>query len=507
MKRALISVFDKTGIVEFSRELEKLGMEIISTGGTKRKLEESGVRVRDVSGYTGFPEMMDGRLKTLHPRIHGGLLGIRDNPEHVKAMEENGIQPIDMLVVNLYPFEKVVRERPEDVDNAIENIDIGGPAMIRSAAKNHMGVVVIVDPGDYAPVLKELKDKGEVSRKTRQRLAVKVFRRVADYNAEIDTYLSRRFLGEENLRLSFSGGKELKYGENPHQPAMWFRDPGSGFRFRQLHGKKLGFNNLMDTNSAMSLAGEFEEPVAVIIKHANPCGVAVGENLLGAYRKARKTDPVSAFGGIASFNREVGPDVAEEMNKTFVEVVVAPSFSGDALEELKKKKNLRLLEIGSFPDMGKESDYKKIAGGILVQDADTRIPRRDELRTVTEKAPTEEHTEAMLFGWKVLRYVKSNAIIFVGRDRTLAIGAGQMSRVDSVRLAVMKAAEHEISLRDSVMCSDAFFPFRDGIDEAAKTGAAAVIQPGGSVRDQESIDACNEHGMAMAFTGFRCFRH
>lgn len=507
MKRALLSVYDKTGLVEFARELERMGVEIISTGGTRKALEDAGIKVRDVSQHTGFPEMMDGRLKTLHPKVHGGLLGVRGDPEHEKSMEENGIEPIDLVAVNLYPFEKAVQEKPDDIANAIENIDIGGPAMIRSAAKNHRDVAVVVDPKDYGKIIAELKEKGEVSRETMQRLAVKVFRRTADYDGEIDSYLSRKLLGEEVFRASFAGSEKLKYGENPHQKATWFMDRKSDFSFRQLHGKQLGFNNISDMNAAISLAGEFEEPVAVIMKHANPCGVAVGEGLLDAYRKAREADPVSSFGGIVAFNREVSRDVAEEMGKIFLEVIVAPSFSKDALGELKKKKGLRLIETGGFPELSRESDFKKVAGGLLVQDADSRLPGREDLKTVTKKAPTGEQAEAMLFGWRVLKYVKSNAIIFVARDRTLGIGAGQMSRVDSVKLAAMKAKEHGISLEGSVVCSDAFFPFRDGVDEAAKAGAAAVVQPGGSIKDQDAIDAANEHGMAMAFTGFRCFRH
>lgn len=507
IRRALISVSDKTGIVDFAKALEGLDVELISTGGTKKKLEEAGIKVMDVSDFTGFPEMMDGRLKTLHPKVHGGILGIRGNADHMKAMEDNGIQPIDMVVVNLYPFENAVREKPDDLENAIENIDIGGPTMIRSAAKNYKDVVVIVDPSDYKTVSDELKGDKDVSIETRQKLALKVFRRTADYNSEIDDYLSGKFLDENILRFSMVEGKELRYGENPHQSATWFKDPKSDFEMKQLHGKELSFNNLIDINAAVNIAGEFEEPVCVIIKHTNPCGTAVGGSPLDAFKKAKATDPISSFGSIISFNREVDLPVAEEINRMFVEVIVAQSFSEDAINEFKKKKNLRLIKINKFPDLSKEQDYKKIVGGLLVQDLDTKVPKENELKIVTKEKPTDDQLKGMVFGWKVMKHVKSNAILFVARDRTLAIGAGQMSRVDSVKLAVMKAKNLDISLENSVLTSDAFFPFRDGVDEAVNAGAKAIIQPGGSMKDQEVIDAADEHKIAMVFTGFRCFKH
>ena len=509
IKRALISVSDKTGIVELAKGLAGLGVELISTGGTKKKLEEAGVKVMDISDFTGFPEMLDGRLKTLHPKVHGGILAIRSDPEHRKAMNENGIKPIDMVIVNLYPFENAINQKPDDVENAIENIDIGGPTMIRSAAKNYKDVVVVVDPDDYGHVLKELKTKGSVSMQTKERLAVKVFQRAADYNSEIDRFFSEKFLDEKILRMSFVNGKELRYGENPHQHGTYFRDPGAGFEFSQLNGKELSFNNLSDMNAAVSIAGEFDEDecVSVVVKHANPCGVATGKTPLDAFKLARQTDPLSAFGGIISFSREVGLDVAQEINKTFVEVVVAPSFSEQGLQELKQKKDLRVIQISKFPDLSGEHDYKKISGGLLVQDVDTKQLTKALLKTVTEKKPTEEQIQAMLFGWRVLKHVKSNAVIFVGKDRTLGIGAGQMSRIDALQVAVMKAGKSKMSLEGSVLASDAFFPFRDCVDEAVKVGTKAIVQPGGSLRDKESIDAANGHGIAMAFTGFRCFKH
>ena len=366
IERALISVSDKTGIVELAKGLAGLGVELISTGGTKKKLEEAGVKVMDISDFTGFPEMLDGRLKTLHPKVHGGILAIRSDPGHRKAMNENGIKPIDMVVVNLYPFEKAIKQKPDDIDNAIENIDIGGPTMLRSAAKNYKDVVVVVDPDDYAHVLEELKTKGDVSLKTREKLAVKVFQRAADYNSEIERFFSGKFLDKKILRMSFVDGKELRYGENPHQGGTYFRDPESDFGFKQLHGKELSFNNLSDMNAAVSITGEFDgdECVSVVVKHANPCGVATGKTPLDAYRLARETDPLSAFGSIVSFSREVDLDAAQEINKTFVEVVVAPSFSKQGLDELKQKKNLRVIEINKFPDLSSEHDYKKISGGL-----------------------------------------------------------------------------------------------------------------------------------------------
>ncbi len=507
IKRALISVSDKTGITGFAKELEGMGVDIISTGGTKKKIQEAGIKVRDISEFTGFPEMMDGRVKTLHPKVHGGILNIRGNAEHQKAMKDNGIEPIDMVVVNLYPFESAVRAKPDDLENAIENIDIGGPTMIRSAAKNYKDVTVIVDPSDYGKVLKELKEKGDVSLETKQLLALKVFRRTADYNGEIDTYLSRKFLNEEVLRISMVDGKKLRYGENPHQEAVWYKDPKSDLMMNQLHGKELSFNNLIDINAAVTIAAEFKEPCCIIIKHTNPCGAAIGNSPLDAFMKAKETDPISAFGSIISFNREVDVKAAEEISKMFVEVIVAPKFAEDAKAKFMEKKNLRLIEINEFPDMSIEKDFKKIVGGLLVQDVDTRVPKKDELKVVTKAKPTEDQLSAMEFGWRVLKHIKSNAIMFCGKDRTLAVGAGQMSRVDSVKLAAMKAASVGISLEGSVMTSDAFFPFRDGLDEGVNAGAKAVIQPGGSVKDDEVIAAADEHGIPMVFTGFRCFKH
>ena len=507
LKRALISVYDKTGITRFAKGLADAGIEIISTGGTKRVLEDSGIEVRGVSEVTGFPEMLGGRVKTLHPAIHAALLADTGLTEHSRDIRNAGISPIGMVVVNLYPFATAVAERPDDVENAVENIDIGGPAIIRSAAKNYKHVAVVTDPEDYESVLEEIRKSGGLSEKRRAELAVKAFRLVADYDSEIDRYFSRKFGKEEIIRPLFVGGVKLRYGENPHQKGMWFRDPSSRFSFSQLYGKEISYNNLLDMASAISITGEFKEPACAIVKHNNPCGAAVGRDCLDAYRKALETDRVSAFGGVVSFNRELDRETAEELNRMFLEVVIAPGYSEEAVKELKKKRNLIVIKTRSSPDFSAKMDFRRIPGGLLAQDMNTKGLEENELKVVTERKPDEREVKAMLFGWRVLKYVKSNAVIFVSPDRTLAIGAGQTSRVDSVKIAVMKARSLGIELRGSVVCSDAFFPFRDGIDEAAGAGASAAVQPGGSVRDSEVIEAANEHGMAMAFTGFRCFRH
>ncbi|MBI5137079.1 MAG: bifunctional phosphoribosylaminoimidazolecarboxamide formyltransferase/IMP cyclohydrolase [Nitrospirae bacterium] len=512
IRRALISVSDKTGVTEFARAVAAMGVEILSTGGTARILRDAGLTVRDVSDYTGFPEIMEGRVKTLHPKVHGGLLGRRDVPAHLAAMDQHGIQPIDLVVVNLYPFEATIAKPDCSEEDAIENIDIGGPTMLRSAAKNHADVTVIVDPADYRTVLDELR-QGSVSRAINARLARKVFEHTAHYDAVISAYLAAREPDGEKfpkvLSLTYDKVQALRYGENPHQQGAFYRDPiqtepcvGSA---RQLHGKEMSFNNFLDANSALELVKEFDDTSAVIVKHNNPCGVASSDSLVEAYRKARDTDPVSAFGGVLAFNRTVDLETAKEIASTFVEVVIAPGYSEDAMHTLTEKKNLRLLETGPLTRTGGGMDLKRVVGGIIYQDRDLgRVPDIRALEVVSNRAPTEEEYESLAFAWKVCKHVKSNAIVYARGAHAVGVGAGQMSRVDSAKIAVIKA---NFPLAGTAMASDAFFPFRDGIDAAAEVGVSAVIQPGGSVRDEEVIQAANEHGMAMLFTGMRHFRH
>ncbi len=513
MKKALISVSNKEGVVEFAREIEAMGYEILSTGGTARLLIENGVKVRSVSDYTGFPEMLDGRVKTLHPKIHGGLLGKRTLPEHLEQMKEHGIDPIDVVVVNLYPFESTIARPDCTLEKAIENIDIGGPSMLRSAAKNHADVIVVVDPGDYAPVIREMKESnGTVSLKTRHALACKVFSHTARYDSLIASYLENegktpRF--PELLSLQFEKVEELRYGENPHQRGAFYKelknDEPSVSNAAIHQGKAMSFNNYLDTNSALELVKEFEEPTAVVLKHNNPCGVASANDLREAYVLARECDPVSAFGGVLAFNRAVDGKTAEEIVSTFVEVVIAPGYHPDALEIFQKKKNIRVLEVDIWGrKRPHDMDLKKVVGGLIYQDRDLGSVDVRNLEIVTKRKPTEEELRAMSFAWKVCKHVKSNAIILTRSDRTVGIGAGQMSRVDSTRLAVSKALS---ATEGCALASDAFFPFRDGIDEAAKSGATAVIQPGGSLRDDEVIAAADEYNMAMVFTKMRHFRH
>ncbi|MFA5074111.1 MAG: bifunctional phosphoribosylaminoimidazolecarboxamide formyltransferase/IMP cyclohydrolase [Nitrospirota bacterium] len=516
IKRALISVSDKNGILDFARGLEKLGIEILSTGGTAKLLRENKVAVKDVSEYTGFPEMLDGRVKTLHPKIHGGLLGRRNNPEHVKKMKEHGIEPIDLVVVNLYPFEQTTAKAGCTFEEAIENIDIGGPTMLRSAAKNYTDVVVVVCPRDYGRVLEEIQKTGTVSAKTRFELCRTVFLHTARYDSAISAWLETQIPDEEKTRfpniltVQFEKVKNLRYGENPHQQAAFYREFGrkepSIASARQLHGKEMSFNNYLDANSALELAKEYDQTAAIIVKHNNPCGVAVDQLLADAYRRARECDPVSAFGGVIAFNRMVDLETAKEITSTFVEVVVAPEYSPEALQELKRKKDIRLLDIGPcIYGQAEGMDLKKVVGGLIYQDRDLgNIPDIRKLVVATKRQPTDEEYEGLAFAWNVCKHVKSNAIIFTTNKRTIGIGAGQMSRVDSVKIAVMKA---QFSLKGTVLASDAFFPFRDGLDEAAKAGITAVIQPGGSIRDQEVIEAANEHNLAMVFTAMRHFRH
>lgn len=510
IENALLSVSDKTGLVEFAKGLGRLGINIMSTGGTAKLLREHGVEVQDVSEYTGFPEMMDGRLKTLHPKVHGGILALRNDKGHVKSMKEHGIKPIDLMVVNLYPFEKTVQDENVDLKVAIENIDIGGPTMIRSAAKNHKFVAVVVDPNDYNTVLHELNDKKEISEDTKQRLALKAFRRTADYDAAIDTFLSKRLLDENILRVSYGKGEALRYGENPHQRAFFCRDANppkcSVAGANILHGKQLSYNNIMDAHAAINLIGEFEECACAILKHTNPCGCALGSSTTDAFQKALECDPVSAFGGIIIFNRKLDKETAAEINKLFAEIVIAPEYDSEALTELQTKKNLRILETGPISALpGKE--FKKVDGGLLVQDKDTRKVAEDEYKTVTDRKPTEQELIDLKFAWKVVRNIKSNAILYCKDSRTLGVGAGQMSRVDSAKVAVMKAHDAGLCLDGAVLASDAYFPFPDGVETAAKAGIRAIIQPGGSIRDNEVIEAANKYNIAMVFTGIRAFKH
>ena len=545
IRRALISVSDKTGIVDFARELAHFNVEIISTGGTAKALRDAGITVRDISDITGFPEMMDGRVKTLHPRVHGGLLAIRDNPEHVAAMEQNGIQPIDLVVVNLYPFVQTIMREGVTMEEAIEQIDIGGPAMIRSAAKNANDVAVVVVPTSYQNIIHEMKSRdGALSLATRKRLAREAFKQTAVYDLSISSYLSDRekpnpfgggggigtfagggggrdeipadiaeifsmdeFGGRLPGRMSWTIGKnaDLRYGENPHQRAALYQmAEGSGVANAELlSGKEMSFNNYVDADAAWNLVSDFDDTACAIIKHTNPAGVGLGETPAEAYTKALATDPVSAFGGIVAFNGPVDAEAAQEVVKIFTEVVIAPEFEAASLEILQTKKNLRVLRV-KRPTAGKKLEFRQISGGMLVQTADDHKLNPLELKIVTTRHPTDEEVRALFFAWIVCKHTKSNAIVYARDGQTVGVGAGQMSRVDSVKIGAMRA---QLPVNGSVLASDAFFPFRDGIDEAARHGITAVIQPGGSVRDEEVIAAANEHGLAMVFTGVRHFKH
>ena len=512
VRRALLSVSDKHGLIPFAAGLAELGVELVSTGGTCRALRDAGIDVVEVSEKTGFPEIMDGRVKTLHPVIHGGLLGRRGIDEAV--MERHGIEPIDLLAVNLYPFEETIARDDATLEDAIENIDIGGPAMIRAASKNHAGVAIVVDPDDYDGVLDALRNN-ELSLDARRRLAAKAYAHTASYDTAITRYLSQS-QGDDPLgdRHLYSGRliQRMRYGENPHQDAAFYIDQqaprGSLATARQLQGKALSYNNIADSDAALECVRQFESPACVIVKHANPCGVAVADNIRTAYDRAFKTDPTSAFGGIIAFNAPLDKSTAMSIiDRQFVEVVVAPSVDADAAAALAQKKNVRVLETGDGTATAGAVDYKKVSGGLLVQGPDLGQIGADDLKVVTDMAPTREQIDDMLFAWKVVKYVKSNAIIFCRDHMTIGVGAGQMSRVYSTKIAAIKASDEGLEVRGSVMASDAFFPFRDGIDTAAETGIAAIIQPGGSMRDDEVIQAANEHGLAMVFTGMRHFRH
>ncbi len=542
VKRALVSVSDKKGIVEFAKGLNELGVEILSTGGTAKLIKEAGIPVKLVSDYTGFPEMLEGRVKTLHPKVHGALLAKRDNPEHMKQLKEHNIELIDMVVVNLYPFEATISKEGVKLEEAIENIDIGGPTMLRSAAKNYEDVAVIVNPERYDEVLKELKEKGELSLKARKSLAVKVFAHTSKYDTAIHKYLNERFQSPvtsyrlpDTLSIKLKKIQELRYGENPHQSAVFYSqidavEPGLAGA-EQLHGKELSFNNILDLTAALEIARDFDEPTVAIIKHNNPCGAASGRSLAEALDVAWACDPISAFGSVVGINCKVDAEIATHLTSSdyqrdviiprykkesgdvkatvlpaFIEAIIAPDYEGKAMEILKKKKNLRIMRLKDFSPEGrlKDLDIRKVPGGVLVQDKDFREIESSDCKIATKRRPTEEEFLSLLFAWKIAKHVKSNSIILVRGKATVGIGAGQMSRVDSCIIAARKAGKRA---KGSVLASDAMFPSRDGLDAAAATGAVAVIQPGGSLRDNEVIAAANEHGIAMVFTGMRHFRH
>jgi phosphoribosylaminoimidazolecarboxamide formyltransferase / IMP cyclohydrolase len=503
--RALISVSDKTGIAAFARALERQGVDIISTGGTADLLRKEKIPVREISSFTAFPEVLEGRVKTLHPRVHGGLLYKRGNEKHEAEARECGFEPIDMVVVNLYPFEATIAKPDVTLAEAIENIDIGGPSMIRSAAKNYESVTVVVDPADYDAVLENLSDNnGETTLKLRERLAIKAFIRTAEYDRAIGNFLNREQTTDASFSLSLPLVTRLRYGENPHQTAALFGDFDK--YFEKLHGKDLSFNNILDISAATSLIAEFEEPTVAILKHSNPCGVGSDADLRKAWNKAFATDKQAPFGGIIICNRPLTEALAKVISEIFSEVIIAPDFDPEARAVLQKKKNLRLIRLITSPTEARPAtDVRSVCGGLLIQDAD--IKGEIAQKTVTKRRPTRTELKAMLFGWRVVKHVKSNAIVYAKSDRTLGIGAGQMSRIDSSRIAIWKAKEAELSLKGSAVASDAFFPFPDGLIAAAEAGATCAIQPGGSVRDEEVIAAANERNMAMVFTGVRHFRH
>jgi len=518
--QALLSVSDKTGVLEFARALSGMGVRLLSTGGTAKLLRDNQVPVTEVSDYTGFPEMLDGRVKTLHPKIHGGLLGRRGLPEHVAKMKEYGIENIDLVVVNLYPFTQTIAKADCTLEEAIENIDIGGPTMIRAAAKNWEDVTVVVDPADYARVLDQMKANGNATqRETRFALAAKVYTHTAAYDGAISNYLTslaapisnpERGAYPDKLNLQFTKVQEMRYGENPHQSAAFYREaaPAAGLlaAYTQLQGKELSYNNIADADAAWECVKTFDAAACVIVKHANPCGVAIGADALDAYTKAFKTDPTSAFGGIIAFNGPLDGKAAEQVAKQFVEVVIATGYDPKAREIFAAKQNVRLLTVPKAAG-GNQYDFKRVGGGLLVQSPDAKNVQASELKQASKRAPSVSEMADLMFAWRVAKYVKSNAIVFCGGGMTLGVGAGQMSRVDSTRIAAIKAQNAGLSLKGAVVASDAFFPFRDGIDVLAEAGAKAVIQPGGSMRDEEVIAAADEHGIAMMLTGTRHFRH
>jgi phosphoribosylaminoimidazolecarboxamide formyltransferase / IMP cyclohydrolase len=508
--RALLSVSNKEGIVSFAKQLAELGVDIISTGGTKKVLEKHGVPVISISDVTGFPEILDGRVKTLHPMIHGGLLAIRDDENHRKQLEQQQITPIDLVVVNLYPFQQTIAKSDVTFAEAIENIDIGGPTMLRAAAKNHQYVTVVVDPADYETVLQELKENGAVSTETNLRLAAKVFRHTAAYDAMIAEYLTN-IAGEqypESLTMTFEKKQDLRYGENPHQSAAFYKKPlGSSFSIaaaKQLHGKELSYNNINDANAALQIVREFTEPAAVAVKHMNPCGVGVGGNIYEAFTRAYEADPTSIFGGIVALNREVDRETALKMHEIFLEIIIASSFSAEALEILTQKKNLRLLTVDFAAEKKKESFVVSVQGGLLVQDEDVYTLDDANITIPTKREPTEKEWEDLKLAWKVVKHVKSNAIVLAKDGMTIGVGAGQMNRVGAAKIAIEQAGE---KAQGSALASDAFFPMDDTVEAAAKAGVTAIIQPGGSIRDEDSIKKADEYGIAMVFTGVRHFKH
>ncbi|GGG20980.1 bifunctional phosphoribosylaminoimidazolecarboxamide formyltransferase/IMP cyclohydrolase [Paenibacillus abyssi] len=513
IRRALISVSDKTGIVEFSRELAKLGVEIISTGGTASLLEKEGVPVIGISDVTGFPEILDGRVKTLHPAVHSGLLAVRDDEEHQKAMKELGMDYIDLVIVNLYPFAATIAKPDVTYEDAIENIDIGGPTMLRSAAKNHAFVTVVVDSSDYAAVLEEVRADGDTTLDTRKRLAAKVFRHTGAYDALISDYLSK-LNGEplpEKYTVTYEKVQDLRYGENPHQQAAFYRKPlaasGNITTAQQLHGKELSYNNINDANAALAIVKEFTEPAVVAVKHMNPCGVGIGADIHEAYQKAYAADPTSIFGGIVAANRTIGKETAELLNEIFLEIVIAPDFTQEALDVLTKKKNIRLMKLGELQAAAERKPewlVTSVDGGMLVQQSDVHSLTEADLKVVTNRQPTEEELKQLLFGWKVVKHVKSNAILLAKNNMTIGVGAGQMNRVGAARIAIEQAGAEAAG---AILASDAFFPMGDTLELAAKAGITAVIQPGGSIKDEESIAVANAHNIAMIMTGVRHFKH
>lgn len=509
--RALLSVSDKTGIIEFAKELEAQGVEIISTGGTHKILEENGVKVTGISDVTGFPECLDGRVKTLHPAVHGGILAMRDKPEHMQQLKDLNIETIDIVAINLYPFKETIMKPGVSFEDAVENIDIGGPTMLRSAAKNHRDVAVICDPADYAKVVEELKAEKAVSASTKYNLALKVFQHTAAYDAMIAEYLRKRIDADlpDNLTLTFEKVQDLRYGENPHQKAGYYKEiqpeAGSLVNAVQLHGKELSFNNINDTQGALSTLKEFEEPAVVAVKHANPCGVGTGETVYEAYTRAYECDPTSIFGGIVATNRTVDGATAEEMNKIFLEIIIAPDFTQEALDILTQKKNLRLLKLDDIAVKApNQIDVKKVSGGILVQDTDDVLFDEAELKVVTDRAPTDKEMEDMRLAMKVVKHIRSNGIVIAKDKKTMGIGPGQVNRIWAVENAIRQS---NFPTEGAVLASDAFFPFDDCVTAAAAAGITAIIQPGGSVRDEDSIKKANELGIAMVFSGLRHFKH
>ena len=509
-KRAIISVSNKKGIVTFAKQLAELGVEIISTGGTKRVLAEHGIPVTSISDVTNFPEILDGRVKTLHPNIHGGLLAVRDDETHKQQLQEHGITPIDFVVVNLYPFQETIAKPSVTLMEAIEQIDIGGPTMLRAAAKNHAYVTAVVDPVDYDVVIEQLKQYGEVLFETRRALAAKVFRHTAAYDAMIAQYLTN-VIGEtypETMTMTFVKKQSLRYGENPHQTAAFYEKPfSSSFSIaaaKQLHGKELSYNNINDANAALQIVAEFTEPAAVAVKHMNPCGVGVGETIAEAFQKAYEADPTSIFGGIVALNREVDEQTAAKLNDIFLEIVIAPSFTEQALAMLTKKKNIRLLTVDFQAERKREPFIVSVRGGLLVQDEDIYTIDDANIQVVTERQPTEEEWANLTFAWRVVKHVKSNAIVLAKDGMTIGVGAGQMNRVGAAKIAIEQAGE---KANGAVLASDAFFPMSDTVEVAAQAGVTAIIQPGGSIRDEDSIQKANEYGMAMVFTGVRHFKH